>query len=141
MGLKAKEFFAVTARCGHVGLDYYIPIVFPVKATSASEAVAIATQIPRVKHDHPDRILDVRPIDKKDFYELRECNSRDPYLKCRSVQEQRALLPYIEERLVKEEGFLAITFDEKDFSSKSKTLFAGKVKIKKPRVFQRFNSF
>ncbi len=54
------RYFIVTAKCGHVGRDNYIPIDFAVKAESASKAASYARDLPRVKHDHKDAILSVQ---------------------------------------------------------------------------------
>ena len=34
------RYYHVTAKCGHVGKDHYIPITFAVKAGSATEAAS-----------------------------------------------------------------------------------------------------
>ena len=82
------RYYIVTAKCGHVGRGFYIPIDFAVMAGSASEAASLARQIPRVKHDHKDAILSVREIDRFEFAELAYVNEYDPYLCCASKREQ-----------------------------------------------------
>ena len=82
------RYYIVTAKCGHVGKKFYIPIDFAVMAGSASEAASKARQIPRVKHDHKDAILSVREIDRFEFAELAFVNEYDPYLQCTSKKEQ-----------------------------------------------------
>ena len=54
------RYYEVTAKCGHVGKGFYIPITFPVRAKSAAEAASVTRAFPRVKHDHKDAILIVR---------------------------------------------------------------------------------
>ena len=85
------NYYAVTAKCGHVGRNYYIPICFPVVAGSGKEAAAQVRCFPRVKHHHRDAILDVERIDPDEFFFLKEKNRTDPYLCCRNVQEQRQI--------------------------------------------------
>ena len=46
------KYYNVTAKCGHVGRENYIPISFAVKAQSAKEASKRVRNFPRVKHDH-----------------------------------------------------------------------------------------
>ena len=36
------KYYIVTAKCGHVGRDYYIPIDFPIRAESRTEAAKVA---------------------------------------------------------------------------------------------------
>ena len=83
------RYFMVTAKCGHVGKDFYIPIDFPVRADSAKEAAAAARSLPRVKHHHKDAILSVTEVSYADYEDLRYVNSFDPYLHCRCIQDQR----------------------------------------------------
>lgn len=84
-----SKFYRVTCKCGHVGRDHYVRIDFPVNADSAKEAAAIARGIGRVKHHHKDAILACREIDFEEYEILQKMNARDPYLRCKNVQEQR----------------------------------------------------
>ena len=61
------RYFNVTAKCGHVGRGYYIPITFAVKAESAAEAASVARDLPRVKHHHKDAILSVKEVNRYEF--------------------------------------------------------------------------
>ena len=98
--LEEKRNFAVVAKCGHVGLGHYIPIEFAVKAYSKKEAASIARDIPRVKHDHKDAILQAREISNEEYLEIRQRNHCDPYLQCKNFQEQKSIFDEIKDRLV-----------------------------------------
>ena len=85
------DMFEVVCKCGHVGKSHYVKIHFPVLARSGKEAARIARDLPRVKHDHKDAILNVWKIDRNRFYELRENNDNDPYLRCTCIQDQNII--------------------------------------------------
>ncbi len=102
---KANKYYAVKAKCGHVGRKYYLPIIFGVKAINAKEAAKIARDIPRVKHHHKDAILDVKEISYKEYVDIRKNNSEDTYLKVSSKQDQNLYCLNIDERLIKEERY------------------------------------
>lgn len=126
-----NKYFSVTAKCGHVGKRYYIPIDFAIRAESAQKAAQFARQLPRVKHDHKDAIQRVRRISYEDYLLLREQNDCDPYLKCKNVQEQR-LIGTIYDRIVEEER------EEKEQIRKEKTdthYYIGKSVIRNVKSF------
>lgn len=95
------NYYIVTAKCGHVGKDYYIPIDFPVRAESKTEAAKIVRSFPRVKHHHKDAILSCREVSIEKYNAIREKNNADIYLSCRSSSEQKRLCN-IEDRIVEE---------------------------------------
>ena len=97
-----NKYYSVTAKCGHVGKRYFIPIEFAIRAESAKEAARIARDMPRVKHNHKDAIQSVREISREEYIDLRQRNDSDPYLNCKSIQEQR-LNEAIYDRLVEED--------------------------------------
>ena len=94
-----KKYYIVTAKCGHVGRDKYIPISFPVIATSKSEAATIVRNKARVKHDHKNAILSVEEVDKEAYDIQQFCNAHDPYLMVRSKHEQNKIMSLIYFRL------------------------------------------
>lgn len=94
-----EKYFMVIAKCGHVGKKHYIPIKFAVVAESGKDAAKKARQIPRVKHNHKDAILDVKEITKEEFFEIKHINENDPYLKCKSRHEQN-LIANLKDRIV-----------------------------------------
>lgn len=85
------HYYKVICKCGHLGRKKYIPISFPVKATSGKEAAAIARYFPRVKHEHKDAILMVKEMSYSEYLELIEINNNDPYLHCHSRREQNEI--------------------------------------------------
>lgn len=97
-----KKLFSVTAKCGHIGKRYYIPIAFAVRADSAEEAARKVRSYPRVKHDHKDAIQSVFEISWEEFCSLKQQNEANPYLRCKNIQEQRMILDSIYDRIVEE---------------------------------------
>ena len=87
-----KNYFEVTAKCGHVGRNKYIPIKFAVEAESRTDAAAMVREFPRVKHNHKDAILSVTKIDYVRYLEIIAINDNNPYLKCKSKYEQRLIV-------------------------------------------------
>lgn len=83
-----SKFYRVTCKCGHIGRQFFIRIDFPVNADSGKEAAEIARNIPRVKHDHKDAILNCVEIDYEEYLIIQKINNNDPYLKCKNPQEQ-----------------------------------------------------
>ena len=126
-------YYHVTAKCGHVGKGYYIPITFAVKAGSATEAASYTRLIPRVKHDHKDAILQVEEVDIIDYLDLYYYNSFDPYLQCRNKREQMQEYDTIIFR-IKEE-------DKRDYNTgkemPDKPIYAGKKRIRNVRRYAK----
>ena len=96
------NYYAVEAKCGHVGRKNCIVITFPIVAESKKEAARITRQLPRVKHDHKDAIISVREITKDEYLLIKESNSSDLYLQCKSKQEQRMFCVDLDERIIKD---------------------------------------
>lgn len=99
-----SKFYRVTCKCGHVGKQFFIRIDFPVNADSAKEASQIARNIPRVKHNHKDAILNCVEIDYEEYQIIRKLNANDPYLNCENTQEQSHIIG-LEKRLEPEPRF------------------------------------
>ena len=85
------HYFAVETKCGHVGKNKCIFIWFAVKAENGKDAAAKAREYKRVKHHHKDVIRQVKEISIEEYIQLRLENTNDPYLKCKNIQQQRAL--------------------------------------------------
>lgn len=94
------KFYIVSAKCGHVGRSYYIPIDFPVKAIDAKTAAQQVRKIGRVKHDHKDAILKVIQVSKKEYLEQSVINKCDPYLAAKSKHEQNEIFDSIKDRFI-----------------------------------------
>jgi hypothetical protein len=104
------KYYNVTAKCGHVGRENYIPISFPVKANSAKEASKRVRDFPRVKHDHKDAIISCVEINEEEYNSLLELNNNDAYLTCKSKREQKQNCNLIN-RLVSDPNY--ISFNKK----------------------------
>lgn len=121
--------YEVECKCGHVGRKNYIVIGFAIIAENGKEAASIARNIPRVKHDHKDAILNVRKINDEEFDEICERNDNDLYLRCNNKQEQRIL--DLTSRLHKEERYL----DHEEIDQERKHIFFKKKPIRNPKRF------
>jgi len=78
------RFFAVTAKCGHVGRQFYYEGTFNISALTKKEAAAIARSMPRVKRDHKDAILRVEEITVETFTAAQEAFKSEAYFHCNS---------------------------------------------------------
>ena len=104
------KYFAVEAKCGHVGRKNCIIITFPVIADNKKEAARKTRRIPRVKHDHKDAILSVKQISEDEYLSLKEKNSSDDYLRCESKQEQKILCKDLDSRVIKDTYFEEVNY-------------------------------
>ena len=104
------KYFAVEAKCGHVGRKNCIIITFPIIAENRKEAARITRNIPRVKHDHKDAILSVRQISEDEYLSLRDINSSDDYLRCESKQEQRIYCKDLDSRVIEDTYFKEVDY-------------------------------
>ena len=95
-------YYCVTAKCGHVGKNFYILKDFAIIAKDGKEAAAKARLIPRVKHHQKDAIRNVTRLNEDDYKSLKECNKNDPYLNCFNIQQQRRDLKIYNNRLPEE---------------------------------------
>ena len=127
------RYYMVTAKCGHVGKGYYIPITFPIRAESAKEAASVTRAFPRVKHDHKDAILSVREADAVEYDDQWTVNNYDPYLMCKNRQDQQREYDGIFSRLVEE---IRDRYEcEKELPEKA--VFSGKKRIRNVRQYAR----
>jgi transposase len=94
-----QNLYVVTAKCGHVGKNKYIPIDFPIKAESMKEAAERIRNRPRVKHHHKDAILSIIKVDPEIFIQVVEANNSDLYLKVTSSTDQKRFCEDLEERV------------------------------------------
>ena len=124
------KYFKVVCKCGHVGRRGYVPIQFPIRAESAKKAAAIARQIPRVKHNHKDAILDVCEIDYELYITMLKLNENNKYLRCSSKQEQKRLCD-LENLIVEELHNKTIEYDTEKRKEKVKYKLKKMKEIKK----------
>lgn len=99
------KYYLVTAKCGHVGRDKYMPIVFPVKSKSKKEASDKTRNFPRVKRDHKDFILKIEQVSRGKFDEQITINNNDLYLKIKRKSDQNKIIDKIKNRLVDEPNY------------------------------------
>ena len=123
------KLYAVTAKCGHVGRNYYALKTFAVKADNGREAAKVVRDYPRVKHHHKDAIREVHEVDAERFEEIIENNNQDPYFHCACVQEQRA---YNDPDIYPEERY---TTYRSSRCANSKPVYEGKICIKNPKKY------
>ena len=105
------KYYAVTAKCGHVGKGKYIEVTFAIEATSGKEAAKIGRMMPRVKRDHPQAIISVERINLEEYIELANSNAENPYLQCKNKQEQNAACPELYKEV--KELYQIIDYSEK----------------------------
>ena len=121
-----SKFFRVTCKCGHVGRQFFIRIDFPVNADSGKEAAEIARNMPRVKHNHKDAILNCVEIDYEEYQIIQKINNNDPYLKCKNPQEQAHILGFAN-RLETETNYIKIVNKSRrnvvEFKNKKRAAF------------------
>ena len=129
--------YAVTAKCGHTGFGtgFFMPITFAVNAETAREAAKLARDFPRVKHDHKDAIIGVHTVQMAEYVNILRTNDFDPYLKARSIQEQRRQISYddILCRIHKEK--VGSPKEESDSGYCNIIYYLGKAKIRNPRKY------
>ena len=113
---KGKKYYAVHCKCGHVGLNYYIEIVFAVIANNGKEAARKARMYARVKHNKKNAIIDCYEITREEYEKIIEANKNDPYLSCKNIQEQRSIDGF-ESRIIKEEEIIVRRKDKKERES------------------------
>ena len=101
-----KKYFSVKTKCGHVGKFRCVWIDFAVVAENAKEAAEKVKKYSRVKRHQKSCIESVTEIDFENFMMLKAKNDADPYLHCKSVQEQRAIEGF-EERIELDEYNIA----------------------------------
>lgn len=82
------KYYKVTAKCGHVRKGFYYPGELFIKAENGRAAAKVARDMPRVKHDHKDAILNVVEIDLDTYLMGKEAARKNPYFFCESIQEQ-----------------------------------------------------
>ncbi len=133
--LNEEKFYAVEAKCGHVGRHYCIVITFPIKAESGKEAAKIAREIPRVKHDHKDAIQSVRRITEEEYLSLTQQNSQDDYLQCKNIQEQRVRCADLGNRIIVDSYF----YEDKRKEDRDQRLIYKKKKYLSLMAGERYN--
>lgn len=83
------NYFLVSAMCGHVGKNKYIIKTIATIAKNSKQAAKQVREMPRVKHDRKDAILEVRKATLEEYILIEKENQKDPYFKVKNIQEQR----------------------------------------------------
>lgn len=96
------KYFEVTAKCGHVGKHNFYEGRFFIISETGKKAAEKVRYKPRVKHDHKDAILSVKEINIQDFLQGIKSDNRNPYYKCKNIQEQRKYFDEIEPHIFPE---------------------------------------
>ena len=120
--------YQVTAKCGHVGKNYYAVKDFPVIAEDGKDAARLTRYFPRVKHHQKDAILDVVEITWEEYNALVLKNKQDPYFHCSNVQEQRMYEEVVYSEIVEEKTKSSIS---------NKIIYHGKEIIRNPKKYFR----
>ena len=123
--------YEVCAKCGHVGKNSYVDVIFAVRAENGKEAARVARSFPRVKHHHKDAIRYVIQIDEARYWEIRKANDANPYFLCHSIQEQRRTC---EITPVQDTRFSLVDEEEE---KTQKRFYDGKKEIRRPRRYYR----
>ena len=123
-----KKYFSVKTKCGHVGKFRCVWIDFAVAAENAKEATEKVKKYSRVKRHQKSCIESVAEIDFEDFMILKAKNDADPYLHCKSIQEQRAVEGF-EERIELDEYNIA-RFSKKTTKKESLEFRVKRAKVK-----------
>ena len=123
-----KKYFSVKTKCGHVGKFRCVWIDFAVVAENAKEAAEKVKKYSRVKRHQKSCIESVAQIDFENFMILKAKNDADPYLHCKSIQEQRAVEGF-EERIELDEYNIA-RFSKKTTKKESLEFRVKRAKVK-----------
>ena len=128
------SLFAVVAKCGHVGRDFYAEKTFAIQAENGRCAAAIVRRFPRVKHHHKDAILRVEKISRERHDEIKRQNHADPFFQCKCVQDQRSY----DDPDIREEDSV---FREELSRENSRSNYYGKKRIRNLKKFVRTIDF
>lgn len=101
-----KNYFEVVAKCGHVGRRFYYRGVFYIAAEDGKAAAKAVREFPRVKHDHRDAILQVTRVSEEEYLEGWVRYAKDPYFRCKNIQEQGIYWEEISAHIYPEEKYL-----------------------------------
>ena len=122
-----KKYFAVTAKCGHVGRNNYIIKTIAIIADNAKEAAKIARWTGRVKHNDKKAIIQVINISYEEYLELVKQMNNDAYFNCKNIQEQRCYCDDINKSVYQEEN----KQEREELKSKRKNRVKRKMDINK----------
>jgi hypothetical protein len=96
------KFYIVIAKGGHVGKHRYYPIQLPIQASSVSEAVQIAIQLPRVKHKNSSDVIEIYEVDEAKYMEQVCENRNNPYHSFKDKYEAKSWIQQHRNEFVKD---------------------------------------
>lgn len=88
------KHYLVCAKFGHVGREYYIHKEVPVIANNKKEAAKLVKNMPRVKKNIKNTILNVVEISDEEYMKALKKYKKDKYFKCHTIQQQNRFCPY-----------------------------------------------
>lgn len=88
------KYYLVNAKFAHVGQKYCIRKEVPVKAKNKKEAAKIVKNMPRVKKNIKNSILNVEEITHEEYMKALKKYKEDKYFECHNIQDQNRLCPY-----------------------------------------------
>lgn len=106
------KYYAVIAKCGHVGYGYFLPVCFAVEAKDLSSAIQITKERSRVQRDHKDCILAASEISAQEYYLINLNNDHDAYLKTNYANED---FGHIERRRIISPELLQDVLNNKEY--------------------------
>jgi hypothetical protein len=86
-----EKMYIADVICGHVGKNWGVIKTICIKAETRKVAAQIARKNPRVKHHHPNAVINVWEVNTEEFHAQLNVNSKDPYFSCTNRQQQNAL--------------------------------------------------
>lgn len=140
-----KKYFEVIAKGGHVGRDKYYECHFPVCAPNKEIASLYSKNLPRIKKDHKDAILEIIEVTKEEFLSICQKFDINPYFHCNSKHEQNENFKEIRKNLQEETEVSRIRKEEKKAqSAKQKAKIAKQTKgslagIRDPYKYKKMN--
>lgn len=139
------KFYSVTVKGAHTDMGKlktkcFIPLELPIAAVNGREAAHIGRWTPRVRHHDPCAVLNVTEINRTQYEEIKNRNSRFLYFSVNSIQQQRkligdlsSLIVFDEEKPRRKEEKEAVITDKKE--REAKPMYHKKQKIRNKKAF------
>lgn len=85
-----KKYFVGRLMGGHVGRNYYTPIIAVTIAETRKQAAVNFRNMPRVKHHQKYAVLDIRKVNREEYYRTLESLKNHPDYTSKNIQEFKA---------------------------------------------------
>ena len=85
-------YYFVIAKCGHVGKEKYIDVIFPIMAETKKEASQMVLLKPKVKKQLSNAISSIFEVSKEEFDKQININKEDIYIHSHCKQEIKEIL-------------------------------------------------